>query len=86
MCVFGGAEGGEGGLNSNYCVKPIQVEVILSCGFDNLRNQIANSKLELHTLQLRGLFSNINKAVTLGPGNLVPPASKDAESPSKHVM
>ena len=43
--------GGEG-LNSNYCVKPIQVEVILSCGFDNLRNQIANTyKLELHDLQ-----------------------------------
>ena len=53
MCVcFGGADGVEGGSNSNYCVKPIQVEVILSCGFDNLRNQIANTyKLELHDLQ-----------------------------------
>ena len=53
----------------------------------NLGNQIAiTCKLELHALQLRGLFSNVNKAVTLGPGNLVPPASKDAESPSKNVM
>ena len=52
VCFFGGTDGGEGGLNSNYCVKPIQVEVILSYGFDNLRNQIANTyKLELHDLQ-----------------------------------
>ena len=59
----------------------------LSTCIANLGNQIAiTCKLELHTLQLRGLFSNVNKTVTLGPGNLVPPASKDAESPSKNVM
>ena len=33
--------------------------------------------------QLRGLFSNVNKTVTIVPGNLVPLASKDAEI---HVM
>ena len=36
--------------------------------------------------QIRELFSNVNKTVTIVPGNLVPPASKDAESPSIHVM
>ena len=59
----------------------------MSACIANLGNQIAiTCKLELHALPLRGLFSNVNKTVTLGPGNIVPPTSKDVESPSKNVM